>query len=692
MATGKSGSFTIAGNEGFTAKVTWQETYDTVANTSVVSLNLAINSSTYRGVYYLAGSLKVNGGSVVNMNYYSPATHKVEVSAGSTYYQVQAQSGTAPPWASATISHNSDGSKSVSIAVSIEGWREDTHMFKISGTQTITLTTIARKSTLTASNGTLGTAQTLTISRQSSSFTHSIRYDCGTASAAIVTKTASTSVSFTPSLNLAQQNTTGTSVSITFTLYTFSGDTEIGRTTKTISCAIPASVKPSCSLSVTDTSGHVSTYGGYVQGISGAEVIVTPTIAQGSPIASYSVTADGKAYTNSDIEIPFFSKSGTLTISATVKDKRSRSGSASKTVTVLPYSAPNISHLSVIRCNEDGTENIAGLFAKVTYSHSITTLSNKNAKTVKLKYKKTSETAYTTVTLTSAYTSSNASHIFAAADDSSYNVSIEVEDTFNVSTKSTSVSTASVSMHVRADGTGMAFGKISEKANALEFGKEMYDRFGSLIGAGLSAYGGGGDAGIDPNTTLEELCLTSHTNAPQGLGTFYYIQTMFYNTKSATAARAQIAFPYNKTGAAYHRYYASGAWSSWCRYLTVDEVYPVNSVVIWYSHESPASIYGGTWHRMQSRFLWGTTTDGTIGATGGESTHTLTVSEMPNHDHMVAGSQQSSSAPEFSAYINAPHVNTRVNAWYAATSKTGGGAAHNNMPPYVNVAIWRRTA
>jgi hypothetical protein len=568
MATGKSGSFTIAGNEGFTAKLTWTESYDIAANTSVVSLNLAINSSTYRGTYYLAGSLKVNGSSVVNMNYYSPATHRVEVSAGSTYYQVQAQSGTAPPWASAAITHNSDGSKSVSISVNIEGWREDTHMFKISGTKTITLTTIARTSTLTASNGTLGTAQTLSISRQSSSFTHSIRYDCGAASGAIVTKTANTSVSFTPSLNLAQQNTTGTSVSVTFTLYTFSGDTEIGRTTKTITCAIPASVKPSCALSVTDKSGHVSTYGGYVQGISGAEVIVTPTIAQGSPIASYSVTADGKSYTNSDIEIPFFSQSGTLTISATVKDKRSRSGSASKTVTVLPYSAPNISHLSVMRCNEDGTENIAGLFAKVTYSHSITTLSNKNAKTVKLKYKKTSETAYTTVTLTSAYTSSNASYIFEAADDASYNVSIEVTDAFNVSTKSTSVSTASVLMHVRADGTGMAFGKISEKANALEFGKEMYDRFGSLIGAGLSAYGGGGDAGIDPNTTLDELCLTSHTNAPQGLGTFYYIQTVFYNTKSATAARAQIAFPYNKTGAAYHRYYASGAWSAWAAYST----------------------------------------------------------------------------------------------------------------------------
>lgn len=701
MATGKSGSFTIAGSDDFSAKVTWTETYDTVANTSVVSVNLSIQSGTYLGTYYLGGTVKVNGSNVVSMSYYSPATHKVDVSAGSTYWAVEAQSGTAPPWASATITHNSDGSKSVAIAVNIEGWREDTHTFTITGTKTITLTTIARTSTLTASNGTLGTAQTLTISRQSSSFTHSIRYDCGTASVAVVTKTASTSISFTPPLNLAKQNTTGTSVSITFTLYTFSGDTEIGRTTKTISCAIPSSVKPSCALSVTDTSGHVSTYGGYVQGISGAEVIVTPTIAYDSPIASYSVTADGKTYTYSDIEIPFFANSGTLTISATVKDKRARSGSASKTVTVLPYSAPNISHLSVVRCDEDGTENISGLYAKVTYSHSITTLSDKNAKTVTLKYKKTSETSYTSVTLTSAYSSTNATHIFEAADDSSYNVTIEVTDTFNVSTKSTSVSTASVLMHVRADGTGMAFGKISEQSHALEFGETMYDKFGTQICNGLAVYTAGGEE--DPNTTLEELILSQHENVPEGgAGGFYYIRSTFYNGKQASFAKAQVAIPYRKNGSSYYRYCYNSTWSTWSRYLTADEVYPVNSIVIWYSHDSPASIYGGTWHRMQSRFLWGTTTSGTIGATAGEQTHTLTASEMPNHgQHLYEPGKVLGNGTAIGKYLGTMSSygedgrgwsTSSGGEYYPAGTNLGGGAAHNNMPPYVNVAIWRRTA
>lgn len=123
-----------------------------------------------------------------------------------------------------------------------------------------------------------------------------------------------------------------------------------------------------------------------------------------------------------------------------------------------------------------------------------------------------------------------------------------------------------------------------------------------------------------------------------------------------------------------------------------DIFHPIGSIYISYDHISPASLFGGTWTRIENQFLWATTAGGTIGQTGGESTHALTSSEMPSHDHMVAGSQQSSSAPSFSAYINAPHVNTRVNAWYAITSKTGGGAAHNNMPPYIHVSVWRRTA
>lgn len=242
-----------------------------------------------------------------------------------------------------------------------------------------------------------------------------------------------------------------------------------------------------------------------------------------------------------------------------------------------------------------------------------------------------------------------------------------------------------------AEKTGKATPIFDYGKNDFKFNVPVYDKFNTLFGNGLAAYTGGGDAGIDPNTTLEELCLTSHSNAPQGLGTFYFIHTAFYNTKSTSSARAQVAFPYNKLGPMYHRYYASGAWSVW--QSSALSSYPVGSYYISANATSPASLFGGTWHRIESRFLWAAPASSTLGATGGEQTHTLTANEMPSHTHNIeyaASGGYKSGKMSIPGYAAADNVATygSINSVVA----TGGGAAHNNMPPYVNVAIWRREA
>lgn len=121
------------------------------------------------------------------------------------------------------------------------------------------------------------------------------------------------------------------------------------------------------------------------------------------------------------------------------------------------------------------------------------------------------------------------------------------------------------------------------------------------------------------------------------------------------------------------------------------QCYPVNSIYISYSHDSPASLFGGTWTRIENRFLWGCTSNGNIGDTGGEYSHTLTVDEMPSHSHYV-----------FATDINATGhgANHDVYPYKAWTSNyneiyswpVGGNQPHNNIPPYIQVSIWRRTA
>lgn len=116
-------------------------------------------------------------------------------------------------------------------------------------------------------------------------------------------------------------------------------------------------------------------------------------------------------------------------------------------------------------------------------------------------------------------------------------------------------------------------------------------------------------------------------------------------------------------------------------------VYPVGSIYMSVNNTDPASIMGGTWERMKDRFLLGAGDTYTSGNTGGEATHTLTADEIPAHTHeysyrnaMAIHMLQTGSG--FS--LQDPQTNN--------TSSVGGGQAHNNMPPYVVVYMWKRTA
>lgn len=724
MATlGKSGSFTVtvpSYNKGTGYVVFyWREYYDVTTNTSTINIyNVGVNHTYHTGTWQVGATIKAG---TIPVGTFHHDYWSGYLSGSGADAVIKDSSGNAVSLMSENIEHYADGTKNVTLNVTIDclinrgaGWVVYGQTF----TTNITLTTLPRASELAASNGTLGVAQNLTVTKHVSGFTHTITYTCGTASGTICTKSSATTVSATLPLSLAAQNTSGENVVVVFRLQTYSGNTAIGgEVTKTVYMYIPLSVTPTATVAVSDPTGYATTFGGYVQGQSKLKIVTTPSLAYDSPIVTYNVTADGNTYTAADVTTDIVKNSGEQTVKSKVIDKRGRGYTASADINVLPYTLPAISKLTVHRCNSDGTENNMGSYAKVTYSFAITSLSNKNAKTIKLQYKKSSATSYTTVTLTSAYSATNAEYIFAADDGSSYDIMLTVADTFNSAfptTRSTSVSTAQVITHWNASGNGISFGKISEKANAVEFGWEAFDRFGTVITNGLAEYTGAADAGIDPDTTLEELILSSHTNAPQGKGTFYYIHTAFYSTKSTTAARAQFAFPYSKAGSLYHRYYQSGAWSAWSQYMNADDaisncidtLYPVGSIVIRYDHTSPASIYGGTWTRIihstgAGTFLYASTAAATIGECGGEAEVTLTVNEMPAHKFTPLsggyfyatrgrGSSELSgmaSGSPFSDSNDSGGVARRV-----STNTVGGGAAHNNIPPYIKVSVWRRTA
>ena len=132
---------------------------------------------------------------------------------------------------------------------------------------------------------------------------------------------------------------------------------------------------------------------------------------------------------------------------------------------------------------------------------------------------------------------------------------------------------------------------------------------------------------------------------------------------------------------------------------TVLDMYPVGSIYQTTSSTfNPQTAWGGTWERIKDRFLLAAGDTYTGGSTGGEATHKLTTQEMPSHAHtMYVNNDDSSSSwsPASGTYLVKPDcVTTSTKNYGGALAQNGAGLgqAHNNMPPYLAVYIWKRTA
>ena len=129
----------------------------------------------------------------------------------------------------------------------------------------------------------------------------------------------------------------------------------------------------------------------------------------------------------------------------------------------------------------------------------------------------------------------------------------------------------------------------------------------------------------------------------------------------------------------------------------LQKVYPVGSIYMSVNSTSPATLFGGTWEQIQDKFLLAAGTTYSAGGTGGEATHKLTVDEIPSHNHysylrnngvpFVDGSGTGSTFNQYQF-----QAKDKASLPAMVTSNTGGSGSHNNMPPYLTVYVWKRTA
>ena len=214
---------TCSNNSSYTLRLELSESDVNVSNnTSVITYSMYLDSTGTRFedwdvtyTLYIGNEVSIN--TTKNMSMPSTRKQPLLLTSGSK-----------------TITHNSDGKKSLSVSCSVSTKTTQSYLpgsASISG-QTFTLTTIARKSTLVTKNGritaSIATASTLQVNRQSFSFTHTIKYSLGSVSKTIVTKSSTTSLSWTPPISLYAQMVGKSSEYGTITIETFNGATSLG--------------------------------------------------------------------------------------------------------------------------------------------------------------------------------------------------------------------------------------------------------------------------------------------------------------------------------------------------------------------------------------------------------------------------------------------------------------------------------
>ena len=142
-------------------------------------------------------------------------------------------------------------------------------------------------------------------------------------------------------------------------------------------------------------------------------------------------------------------------------------------------------------------------------------------------------------------------------------------------------------------------------------------------------------------------------------------------------------------------------------------VYPVGSIYMSVNSTNPSTLFGGQWEQLKDKFLLGCGDIYQNGITGGEASHVLTTSEMPSHNHSASTNSTGGHRHTFKGWWTTKGDGSATYACVARTQQndpveygsfatagehshtvtvnnTGGGVAHNNMPPYLSIYMWKR--
>ena len=526
----------------------------------------------------------------------------VEVYSGGTYSNITDYQDRTFASAVLKIAHTPDGSKSFTVS-GFSGWIYASGNTYASS-QTFTLPTIPRASSVSCSTANIGSNATITINRASTSFTHTLTYSFGSLSGTIATKTSSTNISWTIPTTFYGQIPNSKSGTGTITCDTYNGSTLIGSKSTSFTATVSESAsKPTLSPTAVDSNSATTALTGnnskFIKYYSNASVATGAQARNSATLKSQKITCGAKSITSASGTINAV-ESGSFTFSAT--DSRGYTTTQTLNKTLIEYikltcslnaGAPTTAGVATLKISGNYWDGTFGAVA--------------NTLTVQYRYK-TQGGSYGSWTTVSATKSNN---------------------TYNA--------TATIS-------------------------------------------------GLNYQTTY-----VFQARAVDKLATI--------NTDEQ-ARRTTPIFDWSKND-----FNVNGTLKVNNTNI-FDLIYPVGSFYISAKSTNPAILFGGTWEQIQGRFLLGRSSSYPVGSMGGEATHTLTESEMPSHKgHLSSGIVDTvpQGKGNYKGFLNLDIMTAygdggrgwnvyAGNEIHPASESVGGGQAHNNMPPYLSVYIWKRTA
>lgn len=496
------------------------------------------------------------------------------------------------------VGHNANGTKSAGISLSsnMSNISYSTLNFgNASGSWSHGLATIPRSSSVSVGSGVIGSAVTININRQSSSFKHTVRYHWGNKSGTIASN-VDTSTTWTIPLDFANDIPNSTSGTGTIYVDTYSGSTKTGTQSTTLTASVPASMKPTftgITLADHNTAAQSLIPGNtFIQVISNIKVTFNGGAGSyGSTITGYKAEIVGKNQTTNvnGGTLGIMNYNGTITVRASVSDSRGRwSDTRDVSVTVLEYFAPALS-FSIARTGSTSST------LTVTRNAKVAPLSvggtQKNTMALSFKVARLGTTTYTADTGAAAgswtslasLTNSQANLAGSYVANQSWVVIGTLADKFTQTEFAVNVATESVVFSY--DRSGVGVNKIRERG-ALDVKGDIYANDKQIQQHRLTMpQGYCVSTQTDPDNILENgmYYLLNGTNRPENRNGYLFVEAYAVNSYVS-----QI-FKFAENERILSRRRINGSWTVWKEVILSDHTNLINTG--WQSAGYPGSYY-----------------------------------------------------------------------------------------------------